>query len=737
MRHRILIVMFIFICAVANAQFKIDQSIQVKNLDGTGMKLPWVGGLNQAQFSAVDINNDGTDDLFVFDRSGNKVYTFINHGTPNTVDYTYEPEYEASFPAMENWALIVDYNCDGIADIYTHTHNPATGIRVFKGSYDINNVIQFQLVDDLLQYPFNSFEVNLYVSAVDIPAIVDVNHDGDIDILTFQQNGGYVIYYENQSQENGHGCNDLTYEPVDQCWGDFFESGFRREDSLSVPCPFFTGGDDEPDERELRHTGSTLLAFDDDGDHDVELVTGDISFSNIVYLHNGGTPSNALITSQDTVFPSYNLSADVYTFPAAFLVDMNNDGLKDMIVTPNNQVGTENYKCVWYYQNKGTVVTSDFDFQSDIFLVNDMIDVGEGAFPVFFDADNDGLPDLLVGNYGYLNLSSPGTYDGQIAYYRNTGTSTAPSFQLVTIDYADILSLGVKSVYPTFGDLDGDGDADMITGRDDGTLLYFKNTAAAGAPANFVFTSENYAGVDVGNFSTPQLVDANHDGLLDLLIGERDGNLNYYQNTGTASNPVFGAGNNFFGQVDVRQVGYTTGYSAPYLVQLHPGDDYTLLVGCERGFIFQYTDIENNLSGAFLKADSTYAEIYQGLRATVNGADIDADGKLELLVGNYRGGVTFYNDAPNVAVPLVSAGQVISVHPNPASEDIQVDIPFSMQHEMIRIIMVNSLGVEIFSDEFKAENSLHINSSRFPSGLYFLRMNDEINSFVGKVLISH
>ena len=39
-------------------------------------------------------------DLFVFDRTGNKVTAYINGGTPNTVDYTHAPQYEKKFPAL-------------------------------------------------------------------------------------------------------------------------------------------------------------------------------------------------------------------------------------------------------------------------------------------------------------------------------------------------------------------------------------------------------------------------------------------------------------------------------------------------------------------------------------------------------------------------------------------------------------------------------------------------------------
>lgn len=738
MRSGLLLCLCLVLSLSGFAQYKIDQSIPVKNLAGIALKYPWTGGLNNAQFSTADFNNDGFDDLFIFDRTGNKGYTFLNHGTPNTVDYTYNPEYEDAFPKMENWSLLLDYNCDNIADIFTFTNIPATGIRVYKGSYSSENVISFEIADSLLEYPFNSFEVNLYVSAVDIPAIVDVNHDGDIDILTFQQNGGYVLYYENQSKENGNGCAALEYKPVDQCWGDFFESGFVQADSLNVPCPFFTGEDPEfTGNSELRHTGSTLLAFDNDGDQDVELITGDISFSNLVYLHNGGSLTDANITSQDTVFPAYNTSADVYTFPAAFLADLNNDGLKDLLVTPNNQVGTENYKCVWYYSNEGNAITASFDFQSETFFVEEMIEVGEGAYPVFFDADADGLQDLLVANYGYFNINSQGIYDGQIAYYRNTGTATTPAFQLVTTDYADILSLSVRGTYPAFGDLDGDGDADLITGRDDGTLLYFKNIAAAGSAANFVFNSQNYAGIDVGNFSTPQLVDINKDGLIDLLIGERDGNLNYFQNTGSAASPFFSSTNSFFGQVDVRQPGYTTGYSIPYLLQMQPGEAYTLLVGCERGFIFEYSGIDGNLNGAFSKLDSTYAAIQQGLRSTVSGGDIDADGKIELLVGNYRGGVTFYNDAPNVSAPIIKQELLLNSWPNPADAAITVELPGVLHRAGFDYSIVNSLGIPILSGStINAGSALIFDTSGFPSGLYFILLRNQDAHFVGKVLIN-
>ncbi|HEU4718343.1 MAG TPA: VCBS repeat-containing protein, partial [Bacteroidia bacterium] len=53
----------------------------------------WAGGVNFAQFSEIDLNQDGVMDLFVFDRTGNKISTYINNGTAGQVDYHYAPEY--------------------------------------------------------------------------------------------------------------------------------------------------------------------------------------------------------------------------------------------------------------------------------------------------------------------------------------------------------------------------------------------------------------------------------------------------------------------------------------------------------------------------------------------------------------------------------------------------------------------------------------------------------------------
>src|SRR5262249_35623638 len=154
-----------------------------------------------------------------------------------------------------------------------------------------------------------------------------------------------------------------------------------------------------------------------------------------------------------------------------------------------------------------------------------------------------------------------GEASGILHYLRNTGTALAPVFAQQTgaanpFNGVDVGNLST----PSFVDLDGDGDSDAVVGEGDGTLNYFKNTGTAVAPT---FTQQlgaanPFNGVDVGSYSAPSFADRDGDGDLDAVVGERYGTLSYFRNTGTALAPVFtqqtGAANPFNG-VDVGDLG--------------------------------------------------------------------------------------------------------------------------------------------------------------------------------------
>ena len=54
-------------------------------------------------------------------------------------------------------------------------------------------------------------------------------------------------------------------------------------------------------------------------------------------------------------------------------------------------------------------------------------------------------------------------------------------------------------------------------------------------------TANPFNGIDVGSLSAPTFADLDGDGDLDAVVGAFNGTLNYYKNTGTATNPSYTA----------------------------------------------------------------------------------------------------------------------------------------------------------------------------------------------------
>ncbi len=691
--------------AIAQSEFHPVFDIPVTVDEDRKLAFPWMGGLNNPQFSNVDLNNDGIDDLFVFDRAGQHIFTFLHKGGTDQVDYEFSTAHQQNFPSLSEWALLVDYNCDGIKDIFTYNDD---GGSIYKGRYE-GDQMAFELIYEKLQFENEEGERQfIFVSNIDIPAMIDVDSDGDMDILTFQQGGGYVEYFKNQAEEEGKTCGEFLFVRDTKCWGEFYEG--MPVEFLSVDLE--TGCDTTltklSNEKNNPHAGSSLLAIDLDTDGDKELLLGDLASNNILMVKNNGTADYAFMNEQDTQFPSYDKPISISNFPASFLVDVNNDNLKDLVVSPNRLPGAiiqQNYNCVWYYKNKGTSPDLTFEFQSDVLLIDNMIDVDKAAHPVFFDYDSDGLLDLVVGNYGYWQEEGDVPYLPALALFKNTGTATAPAFKLISRDWANIsdqLQVDLPNARPTFGDLDGDGDQDMLLGDEDGFLHFFKNNPGPTGHAEFVLQQERYQGIDIGKASAPQLIDVNRDGLLDLVIGERNGNLNYWENTGTTTAALFTEINGFWGEIDIRITGVPTGYSIPQLIEW-ADNEYSLVVGSEQGKLFFYENIEVDLNASFAETPDFFSSINTGIRTSPAIADLDNDGKWDIVVGTYRGGLRWYEAAFMTNTQVVASPKPkIICYPNPVHSQLHIELTDGnvLSKDDVQVVLFDIKGQKILEKRF-------------------------------------
>ena len=201
--------------------------------------------------------------------------------------WQYAPQYETAFPKISNWILLIDYNRDGKKDIFTYT---PSGIKVF------NNIstdkLAFQLVIDPIYSTGYSGKINLYVNATDIPAIVDIDNDGDYDIVTFDSSGNFAFYHKNFSIENYKNANILEFKRVGDCWGGFFKEHFDdlifNQDCGQNPIPL-----DDPFKTQkaskVLHSGNSMLLLDLNGDGLKDVLFGHITKNKVASIINTGT----------------------------------------------------------------------------------------------------------------------------------------------------------------------------------------------------------------------------------------------------------------------------------------------------------------------------------------------------------------------------------------------------------------------------------------------------------------
>ena len=249
----------------------------------------------------------------------------------------------------------------------------------------------------------------------------------------------------------------------------------------------------------------TLVDIDGDGDLDAFIAEDG---SELVYYENMGTSTNPSFTLVGSNPFGINFSS-WYSEKATF-ADIDGDGDYDMFVSHYQQD-------IRYFENVGDAGNPSFaSYVDNPFGISN---VSFYSSPTLVDIDGDGDMDLFTGDrYGVTK------------FYENTGSSTSPSFASPVSNPFGLTDIGSDSEV-SFFDADGDGDLDAFIGEDDGTLNYFENTGTSTSPSFAAPVANPFGYVDVGSESAPTFGDLDGDGDMDLVVGESDGTINYFENT--------------------------------------------------------------------------------------------------------------------------------------------------------------------------------------------------------------
>ena len=730
-----LICLWLVVCpASVFAQFTyaINQAIPVADASGTAYSFPWGGGLNSTHYNSIDINNDGNEDLLLFDRMAGKVTALLN----DNGQYRYAPEYESLFPELANWLLLRDFNCDGRKDIFT---GDPFGIRVYLNTTSENDNPQWDQVffftqpgstksPVVLTKGFSGL-INLQLQFDDLPSIEDMDGDGDLDILAPNWSGdGTVEFHRNYSQERYSTCDSLEFERVSQRWGGLKACGCGEFAFNGDDCPPNSPG-------RIKHSqGKALLAHDFDNDLDKDLLLSDGNCTVLYFFENTGDAENAAFTS--TVEFPVSEPADFPLFPTPFLEDVDFDGFRDLMVIPNifvkDHLEINLKESNWFYRNTGTNQLPDYVPVARDFLQDQMIDVGDNAVPAFADLDGDGDADLVIGQ-----TNDGGEHAGSLTLFENTGAPGSPAFRLVTTDYLDFKSYGFYNIKPQFYDANGDGRIDLV---------FTATSSATNATALYGLYNQANSGFDIGEGSLVEisfdmlfsenvhLADVDLDGLPDILVGRSNGSVQYWRNNSPQGsiNPTLDKSDylGFIPSVERQSLSIAE-------ADLNGDGKGDLVLGDQYGHLSIISDFRQTSQEVELLNDliydplaGTYGEKNLGGRIWPAVANLFHESRPAIITGNLQGGLQVLRNDGDNSTP---GEPLLLVFPNPVSNTENLTV----RTDRTAILqLVSLLGQEITAPVVIHPFQEHVLPlPNVAAGIYILRINADNKNYSRRIVI--
>lgn len=660
--------------------------------DGSGLiKNIFSGGHNNLEYQFVDIDNDEDLDIFFLD-SDKTFGLFENIGNKFNPEYKYLINKPNNL-FFSNWFYFVDIDNDNDFDYFTGNNDQ---ISYYQNNGSINSpsfiLVQDTVWDDTGQPIYSEFGSNALFA--------DIDNDDDLDFFS-GNSAGTVKFYENIGTQTNFNFKFITNE-----WQNLYIVGTLAENSL--------------------HGASSLDFIDINDDDDLDLFWGDFFSNSLYFIENQGNSISPDMQRISDVYPINSDSVNTSGFNMPRFTDIDSDGDYDLFVSVLYDPTVP--QSLMFYENTGNAQSANHILRTNDFLKT--LDVGNNSSPVFVDIDNDGDLDLFIGSFNNPN--------GSIHFLENTGTVSNPSFYYSDSQYFNIMSDLV--VTPAFGDLDNDGDYDLLAGKLNGTIDFYLNNGTP-VSANFqnsiLLRNNNDDSIDVGSSSSPFLMDVDGDSDLDLAIGGFNGKLSFYENTGNPASYEFTSNPAYFGTLDIGD------NSTPFFIDYNEDDVLDLFSGSRNGEMFYFRNDGNNISPIWNLITNQFIHDNFGGNTFPCFFDIDNDTDSDLFLGNVKGGLYFYLNSMITSVAEWELTPVdnysIATFPNPfnPSTRIKYSIP---DNGFVNLSVYNLLGEKIAQlvNEIKTagEYESEFDGSGLASGVYIAKLVSNNNHHTIKMILT-